>query len=59
MLSLNGTRSFAGKWIEVCKLMDGKIEILLEGKKINYVEITGIDKKEIKLKVEEGVEERF
>lgn len=54
LLPMNGTRSFAGKWIEVCQLMDGRTEILWEGKRINYMEITGIDKKERKLKVEEG-----
>lgn len=42
-LSTNGTRSFVGKWIEVCELMDGRKEILWEGKKLNYMEITGID----------------
>ncbi|MCX7991116.1 MAG: ISNCY family transposase, partial [Proteobacteria bacterium] len=37
----NGRNSYAGKWVEICELMDGRIEILCEGKRVNYKEIRG------------------
>lgn len=39
LLPMNGLRSFAGKWVEVCELKDGRNEILWEGKKIGFIEI--------------------
>lgn len=57
LLPMNGTRTYTGKWVEVCELSDGKIEILLESKKIPYIEIKEIDKKE-RIKTE-GMAEEF
>lgn len=36
---MNGVRSFAGKWVEVCELKNGGNEILWEGKRIGFIEI--------------------
>ncbi|GAB6182826.1 ISNCY family transposase [Thermodesulfovibrio hydrogeniphilus] len=52
ILPLNG-RSLAGKWVEICELRDGRIEILLEGTSIGYVEITGAKEKDRHKKEEE------
>ncbi|MCX8034557.1 MAG: ISNCY family transposase [Thermodesulfovibrio sp.] len=45
LLPTNGVKSFIGKWVEICELMDGRIEILWEGKKVSYKEITGLESK--------------
>jgi len=35
----NGERSFGGRWVEVAKLMDGRVEILYGGKRVSYVRL--------------------
>ncbi|GAB6184255.1 hypothetical protein JCM13991_19960 [Thermodesulfovibrio hydrogeniphilus] len=46
ILPVKGIKSLAGKWVEVCELRDGRMEILWEGKRIGYSEIKGLDKTE-------------
>ncbi|MCX7944184.1 MAG: hypothetical protein N2746_06725 [Deltaproteobacteria bacterium] len=48
ILPFNGIKSFCGRWVEICELLDGRIEILWEGKKLTYVEDTGKDEYETK-----------
>lgn len=55
ILPMNGTKSFARKRVEVCELMDERREILWEGKRLNYVEVTDSEEKE-KEKIKVGDE---
>lgn len=48
LLPLNGIKSFANQWIEVCELPDGKVNLLYENKKIAYVVLTKKDYKSLK-----------
>ncbi|MDW7973128.1 MAG: hypothetical protein RMI01_08010 [Thermodesulfovibrio sp.] len=45
LLPTNGVKSFTGKWVQICELMNGRIEILWEGKRLSYKEITGLESK--------------
>ncbi len=49
----NGVRSFSGKWIEVSEKENGRVDLLYEGKKINYVEVSKKGKIEQKIDEEE------
>ncbi len=56
LLPVNGSKSLAGKWVEVCELWDGRLKILWEGKRIGYAEITGSNEaEEERLKAKEEI----
>ncbi|MCX7943768.1 MAG: hypothetical protein N2746_04600 [Deltaproteobacteria bacterium] len=48
-----GISSFCGRWVEICELLDGRIEILWGGNKLSYVETTDKDEYEAKTGREE------
>jgi len=52
LLPYNGLKNFKGKWVEVCKLLNGNLEIMYEEKIIPYLRI-GKDKKKTLTKKEE------
>jgi len=37
LIPANGIRTFSGKWVEVCRLLNGNIQIIYSGKSIPYL----------------------
>ncbi len=45
ILPINGIKSLANEWVEMCEIRDGRLDILWKGKRVSYSKINGLEDK--------------